>query len=49
MSSVKYQLGVQKKSGIISGIILTLLGLMYSTFQTQFIIKTLKKEFKKQY
>lgn len=37
----------ERKRGLYSGIILTIAGLGYSTFQTLFIIKTLKKEFKK--
>jgi len=35
-----------RKRGLYSGIVLTLLGLGYSTFQTLFIVKSLKKEFK---
>jgi ABC-type uncharacterized transport system permease subunit len=37
----------ERKRGLYSGIVLTILGLGYSTFQTLFIIKSSKKEFKK--
>ncbi|MEK4671635.1 MULTISPECIES: hypothetical protein [Terrabacteria group] len=36
-----------RKRGLYSGIVLTILGLGYSTFQTLFIIKMQKKEFEK--
>lgn len=38
-----YNQSIEKKRGLISGIILTVTGLAYSTFQTLFIIKTIKK------
>ena len=38
-----YNQSIEKKRGLISGIILTVAGLAYSTFQTLFIIKTIKK------
>jgi hypothetical protein len=41
-------LKVTGKRGLVSGIILTIAGLLYSTFQTLFIIKTLKKTIKKE-
>ena len=46
-SFTKYNLKVQGKRGLISGLILTIAGLGYSTFQTLFIIKAIKKEIKK--
>jgi hypothetical protein len=46
MGSTKYELKKQKKSAITSGIILTLAGLIYSTFQTQFIIKRIGNQIK---
>jgi putative effector of murein hydrolase len=36
----------ERKRGLYSGIVLTIAGLGYSTFQTLFIVKTLKKEMK---
>ncbi len=40
----RYSLNKQKKASLVSGVILTLLGVIYSTVQTQYIVNKLSKK-----
>ncbi|MBP1943686.1 hypothetical protein J2Z26_003467 [Bacillus luteolus] len=40
----RYSLNKQKKASLVSGVILTLLGVIYSTVQTQYIVNKLPKK-----
>ncbi len=40
----RYSLDKQKKASLVSGVILTLLGVIYSTVQTQYIVNKIPKK-----
>ncbi|MCA1031195.1 hypothetical protein LCL95_09185 [Bacillus timonensis] len=42
----RYTLKKQKQASLISGVILTILGIIYSTIQTQYIVNRLPKHTK---